>query len=120
MPVQGNGRLHGEAEALVTAEFFPASVEPLFFVLLSVSLLKKGEKNNRKIQNKFPVKLAYYLYYQYFKGIIKNASEKVAPSWRSSKLKNNETTTATVRRQCRLCTALMVSVLQNQSQTVVS
>jgi hypothetical protein len=71
VPVQGNGSLHGEAEALVTAELFPASIEPLFFVLFSVSLLKKGGEKYLKIQNKIPEKLAYYIYYQYFKSVIK-------------------------------------------------
>jgi hypothetical protein len=76
VPVQGNGSLHRKAETLVTAEFFPASIALLFFVLLSVSLLQKGGEKYRKIQNKTPEKLAYYVYYQYFKSVIKNASEK--------------------------------------------
>jgi len=44
--------LHGEAEPLITAEFFPASIKLLFFALLSVSLLKKVQKNNRKYKTK--------------------------------------------------------------------
>jgi len=51
--------LHYEAEPLVTAEFFPASIALLYFVFLSVSLLKKGGKKYQKIQNKIPKKLAY-------------------------------------------------------------
>jgi hypothetical protein len=49
--------LHCEAEPLVAAEFFPASIPLLFFVLLSVSLLKKVGKNIRKSKRKYPLKL---------------------------------------------------------------
>jgi len=45
--------LHGKAEPLVTAEFFPASIALLFFVLLSVSLLKKVGKNIGKHKTKY-------------------------------------------------------------------
>ena len=54
MSAQGNSCLHGEAEPLVTAEFFPASITLLFFTLLSVSLLKKVQKNNWKYKTKNP------------------------------------------------------------------
>jgi len=67
--------LHGEAEPIVTAEFFPASFSLLFLTLLSVSLLKKGGEKHREMQNKVPGKLAYNFYYQYLTSAIKNASE---------------------------------------------
>ena len=57
MPVQGNGCLHGEAEPLITAEFFPAAVALLFLVFLSISLLNKVGKNIRKSKRKGPLKL---------------------------------------------------------------
>ena len=57
MSVQGNGCLHCEAEALVTAEFFPASIALLFFVFLSVSLLKKVGKNIGNYKTKYPENL---------------------------------------------------------------
>ena len=53
MSVQGNGCLHREAEPLVTLEFFPASVALLFFVFLSVSLLKKVGKDTGKYKTKY-------------------------------------------------------------------
>ena len=57
MSVQGNGCLHCEAEPLVTAEFFPASIALLFFVLLFVSLLKKVGKNIGNYKTKYPENL---------------------------------------------------------------
>jgi len=45
--------LHREAEPLVTAEFFPASIALLFFVFLFVSLLKKVEKNIGNYKTKY-------------------------------------------------------------------
>jgi hypothetical protein len=63
--------LHGEAESLVTAKFFLASISLLFFVLFPVSLLKKGGEKYLKIQNKIPEKFAYHVYYQYIKVVIK-------------------------------------------------
>jgi len=49
--------LHREAEPLVTAEFFPAPIALLFLVFLSVSLLKKVEKNIGKYKTKYPKNL---------------------------------------------------------------
>jgi len=98
--------LHGVTEPLVTAEFFPASIALLYFVFLSVSLLKKGGKKYRNIQNKIPKKLAYQIYYQYFKSVIKNARKSVVPPWRFKKIKH-ETTTLIVRRLRRLYITLI-------------
>ena len=57
MSVHGNGCLHREAKPLVTAEFFPASIALLFFVLLFVSLLKKVRKNIGNYKTKYPENL---------------------------------------------------------------
>jgi len=111
--------LHGVTEPLVTAEFFPASIALLYFVFLSVSLLKKGGKKYRKIQKKIPEKLAYYIYYQYFKSIIKNARQSVVPTWRFKKIKY-ETTTLFVRRLRRLYIVLIHKALERTAWVVVS
>ena len=110
MSVQGNGCLHCEAEPLVAAEFFPASIPLLFFVLLSVSLLKKVGKNIRKSKRKYPLNLRITFIISTLIVHKKNASEKVEPSWRFKKTKN-ETTTLFVRRLRRRCIILIKKAL---------